>query len=82
VFDDVPERLSQYIKETPLDFYRANRDMLYLTAAGGVTAEYLHKNFFDPTNEDPFIDKRKINEAGDYWFGYPQRIMLIGETLF
>jgi hypothetical protein len=82
VFDNVPERLSNYIQQTPLELYNSRRELVYLNAASGVIGEYLHKNFFDPAATDPFLIKRKINEAGDFSFGFPQRVLLIGSTLF
>jgi hypothetical protein len=82
VFENVPGRLSDYIQQTPLELYNSRRELVYLNAASAVVVEYLRKNFLDPAAIDPFLIKRKINEAGDFWFGYPQRILLIGSTLF
>jgi hypothetical protein len=81
MFENVPERLSDYIKQSPPSLWEGSREKLYLLAASGVIAEYLQKNFFAPTN-DPFILQTKLNDAGDFWFGYSMRIILIGETLF
>jgi hypothetical protein len=58
-----------------------DRNLLYLEAAGGVIAEYLHKNYFDK-NTDPFLGAREVNAQGDIWYGFPLRVILIGETLF
>jgi hypothetical protein len=81
MFENVPERLTEYIRKTPLHIYDSRRELVYLNAASGVIAEYLHKNFFTPS-DDQFIGQRKIANTETYWFGYPMRITLIGETLF
>jgi hypothetical protein len=81
VFENVPERLSDYIKQASPTIWHGDREILYLLAASGVIGEYLRKNFFEPTN-DPFIPQTRINEAGDFWFGYSTRILIIGQTLF
>src|SRR5262245_43085030 len=81
MFENVPVRLSNYIKQTPPELYREGWHLLYLIAVSGVVAEYLQKNFLAPSN-DPYLGQQKIDEAGKHWFGYPMRIMLIGTTLF
>jgi hypothetical protein len=67
VFDNVPERLSNYIQQTPLELCNSGRELVYLNAASGVIGEYLHKNFLDPAATDPFLMKRKINKAGEFF---------------
>jgi hypothetical protein len=57
------------------------RDHLYLEAAGGVIAQYLNTPVF-AEDADSFWGARKVNEQGDLWYGYPLRVILIGETLF
>jgi len=57
------------------------RENLYLEAAAGVIAEYLNINVFEEGNS-PFLGKKQINNEGNIWYGFPLRIILIGETLF
>jgi hypothetical protein len=57
------------------------RDHLYLEAAGGVIAQYLGRNYFEP-NIDPFLGSHRKDENDQIWYGFPLRVILIGETLF
>jgi hypothetical protein len=59
-----------------------DRNLLYLEAAGGVICQYLNKFVFDEVGIDPFLAATKVNDAADIWYGFPLRIILIGETLF
>ncbi len=58
-----------------------DRNLLYLEAAGGVIRHYLGLNAFDNGN-DPFLAATEVNARGDVWYGFPLRVILIGETLF
>jgi hypothetical protein len=78
VFDDVPKRLVDAIRQLP---GVVGRDLIYIAAAGGVAAEYIGKRVFGP-DPDPFLGADKKNASGNSWYGYSLRILLIGETLF
>jgi hypothetical protein len=81
-FPNVPDKLTVFVREHMLEFQRTgNRDLLYLEAAGGVIRQYLERNVFDK-DADPFLGANAVNLAGDLWYGYPLRVILIGETLF
>jgi hypothetical protein len=81
-FPNVPEKLIIFVRDHMEEFRRTRqRDHLYLEAAGGVIAQYLHKSYF-ANDADPFLGAREVNEQGDLWYGFPLRVILIGETLF
>ncbi len=81
-FPNVPHRLTKFVRDHMEEYKRTgHRENLYLEAAAGVIAEYLHKNVFEEGG-DPFLGKKRVNAEGDIWYGFPLRVILIGETLF
>jgi Holliday junction resolvase-like predicted endonuclease len=81
MFKNVPERTVIYVRDHISQYIQGtDRGMMYLAAAGGVINEYLGKNFFDD-DVDAFLGRR-LTSMDQIWFGYPIRIIQIGETLF
>jgi hypothetical protein len=81
-FPNVPDRLTVFVRDHMLEFQNTReREHLYLEAAGGVIAQYLEKNYFDK-KADAFLGAREVNSQGEIWYGFPLRVILIGETLF
>ena len=60
------------------------RDKLYLFAAHKVIEHFIQRNFFAelPRADTVFLDGRSVNVRGDIFYGFPARILLIGESLF
>jgi hypothetical protein len=80
-FPNVPERLTAVVRDHMLEFEKTgDRNFLYLEAAGYVILEYLQIRCFD-ANPHPFWKSSADNE-GNIWYGFPLRVILIGETLF
>lgn len=81
-FPNVPEKLMIFVRDHMAEYKKTgDRNLLYIEAAGGVIRQYLNKGFFD-SEVDPFLGATTVNTQGDLWFGYPLRVILIGETLF
>jgi hypothetical protein len=82
-FSDVPDKLTIFVRDHMNEFKRTgDRNLLYLEAAGGVIFQYLNRYVFEEEGVNPFLTATKVNETGDIWYGFPLRIILIGETLF
>jgi hypothetical protein len=81
-FLNVPDKLMAFVRDHMLEYKRTgDRNLLYLEAAGGVIRQYLDRNVFG-NGGDPFLTAAKINAQGGVWYGFPLRVILIGETLF
>jgi hypothetical protein len=77
MFDNVPDRLTNYLRRTAADF---DRESFYYFAAAIVSLFYLRKNLTDPGTSD-FLNIRRTSRGG-IWYGHSGRVILIGETLF
>lgn len=77
MFDNVPDRLTSYLRRTAVDF---DRESFYYFAAAIVALFYLRKNFTDPETSD-FLNIRRTSRGG-IWYGHSGRVILIGESLF
>jgi hypothetical protein len=81
-FPNVPDRLTAVVRDRMIEFEKTeDRNLLYLEAAGYVILEYLQIRCFDE-RAHPFWGGRQVNAQGDLWYGFPLRVILIGETLF
>jgi hypothetical protein len=81
-FPNVPDKLTIFVRDHMMEFQKTgDRQLLYLEAAGGVIAQYLQIPCF-AENANPFFGGHRMNAEGVHWFGYPLRVILIGETLF
>jgi hypothetical protein len=82
LFPNVPDKLTIFVRDHMSEYKKTgDRNLLYLEAAGGVIRQYLERNVFDGNN-DPFLAATKVNTQGDIWYGFPLRVILVGETLF
>jgi hypothetical protein len=77
MFDNVPERLTDYLRGAAVDF---DREHFYYFAAAYLSLFYLGKNFTDEKTSD-FLNLRKTIRGG-IWWGHSGRVIIIGETLF
>lgn len=77
MFENVPERLTDYLRSAAVDF---DRESFYYFAAAYLGLFYLGKNFTDPETSD-FLNIRRTSRGG-IWYGHSGRVILIGETLF
>jgi hypothetical protein len=77
MFENVPKRLTGYLRDVVSDF---DRESFYYFAAAYVGMFYLRKNFTQPQTSD-FLDIRRTSRGG-IWYGHVGRVVLIGETLF
>jgi hypothetical protein len=77
MFENVPTRLTDYLRNAACDF---DRESFYYFAAAYIGLFYLGKNFTKPEASD-FLDLRGTSRGG-IWYGYVGRVVLIGETLF
>ncbi len=82
LFPDVPDKLRVFVRDHMSEYKRTgSRNLLYLEAAGGVIRQYLERNVFDEGN-DPFMAAPLVTAQGEIWYGFPLRVILIGESLF
>ena len=82
-FPNVPAGLAVFVRDKMSTFQETgDRDLLYLEAAGAVIWRYTRIVVFDPKNDDPYIEKRKMNAAGDISYVFPIRILGLAEALF
>ncbi|MCP1833707.1 MULTISPECIES: hypothetical protein [Bradyrhizobium] len=77
MFDDVPKRLADYLRDAACDF---DRESFYWFAAAYIGLFYLGKNLTKAETSD-FLDLQRTSRGG-IWHGYVGRVLLIGETLF
>jgi hypothetical protein len=77
MFDNVPDKLTNYLRSAVVDF---DRESFYYFAAATVALFYLHKSMVDPETSD-FLNIRRTSRGG-IWYGHSGRVILIGETLF
>ncbi len=77
MFDNVPERLTEYLRGAVVDF---DRESFYYFAAAFVSLFYLGKDFTNPKTSDFLNIRRSIR--GGIWWGHSGRVIIIGETLF
>src|SRR4030081_1856480 len=77
MFENIPERLTNYLRRAVADF---DRESFYYFAAAYVGLFYLRKNFTNPETSD-FLNIRRTSRGG-IWYGHSGRVILIGETLF
>lgn len=71
-----------FVRDHMLEYKKTgDRNLLYLEAAGGVITQYLGLNAFAP-DAPPFLGATIVSETGDLWYGYPLRVILIGESVF
>jgi hypothetical protein len=77
MFENVPQRLTDYLRGAASDF---DRESFYYFAAAYVGLFYLGKNFTKPETSD-FLDIQRTSRGG-IWYGHVGRVLLIGETLF
>lgn len=77
MFDNVPERLTDYLRGAAADF---DRESFYYFAAAYLGVFYLRKNFTIPETSD-FLNIRRTSRGG-IWYGHSGRVILIGEALF
>jgi hypothetical protein len=77
MFENVPERLTNYLRGAVADF---DKESFYYFAAAFVALFYLQKDLTRPETSD-FLNIRRTSRGG-IWFGHSGRVILIGETLF
>jgi hypothetical protein len=77
MFDNVPQQLTDYLRDASNDF---DRESFYYFAAAYISVFYLRKNFTDENTSD-FLNIRKTIRGG-IWWGHSGRVIIIGETLF
>src|SRR5260370_32948508 len=77
MFDNVPEQLTDYLRDAAVDF---DRESFYYFAAAYVSLFYLKKNFTDEKTSE-FLNIRTTIRGG-VWWGHSGRVIIIGETLF
>jgi hypothetical protein len=77
MFENVPKRLTDYLRAAASDF---DRESFYYFAAAFLGVFYLKKNFMKPETSD-FLDIQRTSRGG-IWYGHVGRVVLIGETLF
>lgn len=77
MFENIPERLTDYLRGAASDF---DRESFYYFAAAFLGVFYLEKNFTKPEPSD-FLDIQRTDRGG-IWYGHVGRVILIGETLF
>jgi hypothetical protein len=79
VFEDVPARLAIFVR----DWVKpgADRNLMYLEAAGAVIREYTGKSVFEP-EPDKFFNAEIVNDAEEYSAHYPMNVIRLAETLF
>jgi hypothetical protein len=77
MFDNVPQQLTEYLRDESNDF---DRESFYYFVAAYISVVYLRKNFTDEKTSD-FLNIRKTIRGG-VWMGHSGRVIMIGETLF
>ncbi len=77
MLDNVPARLTEYLREAAADF---DRESFYYFVAAYVSLFYLGKNFTDEKTSD-FLSIRKTTR-GTIWWGHMGRVIIIGESIF
>ena len=77
MFENVPKRLTDYLRGAASDF---DRESFYYFAAAFLGVFYLKKNFTKPETSE-FLDIQRTSRGG-IWYGHVGRVLLIGETLF
>lgn len=77
MFEDVPKRLTDYLRGAASDF---DRESFYYFAAAFLGVFYLKKNFMKPETSD-YLDIERTSRGG-IWYGHVGRVVLIGETPF
>jgi hypothetical protein len=77
MFENVPERLTNYLRSAAVDF---DRESFFYFAAAYLGIFYLRKNLTNPETSD-FLNIKRTSRGG-IWYGHSGRVILIGETLF
>jgi hypothetical protein len=77
MFENVPKRLTDYLRDAASDF---DRESFYYFSAAFLAVFYLEKDFTNPETSD-FLDIQRTSRGG-IWYGHVGRVILIGETLF
>jgi hypothetical protein len=77
MFENVPKRLSDYLRDAASDF---DKESFYYFAAAFLAVFYIEKNLMNPETSD-FLEIQRTSRGG-LWYGHVGRVILIGETLF
>jgi len=75
MIENVPKRLTDYLRGTASDF---DRKSFYYFAAAYLGLFYLGKNFAEPETSD-FLDIQRTSRGG-IWYGHVGRVLLIGSV--
>jgi hypothetical protein len=81
VFEEIPERLVNFVRDHLTADSNSDRNLAYLEAAGGVIREYTGKAVFKPEVEG-FFNAGPVNPAGDFSFRYPVTVIRLAESIF
>jgi hypothetical protein len=77
MFENIPKRLTEYLRDAASDF---DRESFYYFVAAYIGLFYLGRNLTKPETSD-FLDIQRTSRGG-IWYGHVGRVLLIGETLF
>jgi hypothetical protein len=84
LFENVPEWLTEKVRDLSGIIDPQDREAIYFDAAGWTISWYLRKNIRDETDSffEPPGDAEAIKSDPKLWQSHANRILLIGETLF
>lgn len=81
----IPDNLSAEVRFNGPSWLEGGvRDKLYLFAAHKVIQHFIQRNLFAEQSDmdGAFLNRRPANQRGDIFYGFPIRVLLIGEMLF